>query len=120
MAKTPEKRFLIAEIAEVCHLPKKFLESILLDLKNNGFLGPKIGKGSGYYFIKNPADINVADVYRIFEGAIALYPCATFKYYQACEECLDPQKCGIRKSFLELRNKQVEAMKSISLNDLIQ
>lgn len=119
MAKTPEKKFLIAEIAEECHLPKKFLESILLDLKNHGFLGSKIGKGGGYFFIKNPSEINLADIYRIFEGAIALYPCATFKYYQPCDECLDPQKCGIRKSFLELRNIQVEAMKNISLVELI-
>ena len=67
----------IAEIAKNEHISIKFLESILLLLRNSGFLGAKKGKGGGYYLIKDPKDISMAKVYRILEGPIALLPCAS-------------------------------------------
>ena len=41
---------LIVEISEQAHIPRKFLESILLDLKKQGILASKMGKGGGYFF----------------------------------------------------------------------
>ena len=40
---------LIADLAEAENIPKKFLEAILLALKNNGILQSRKGKGGGYY-----------------------------------------------------------------------
>jgi DNA-binding IscR family transcriptional regulator len=45
-------------------------------LRHSGLLGAKKGKGGGYYLIKDPKEINMAHVYRILEGPIALLPCA--------------------------------------------
>ena len=72
----------IAEIAKAEHISLKFLESILLLLRHSGFLGAKKGKGGGYYLIKEPKDINMAKVYRILEGPIALLPCASHNFYE--------------------------------------
>lgn len=69
----------IAEIAKSEHISIKFL-SILLLLRNSGFLGAKKGKGGGYYLIKDPKDISMAKVYRILEGPIALLPCASHNF----------------------------------------
>lgn len=111
---------LISSIAEAEHIPQKFLEAILLDLKRDGVLASKKGKGGGYYLIKDPADVNMADVMRLFDGAIALLPCVTYKYYERCEECKDEETCGIRETFLHVRNETVERLKAATLAHIIQ
>lgn len=111
---------LISQVAESGNIPRKFLEAILLDLKRAGILGSKKGKGGGYYLLKSPDEVNVADVMRLFDGPIALLPCVTYRYYEKCEECQDEQTCGIRDAFLELRNMSVQMLKSNTLSDLIR
>lgn len=110
---------LIAQIAEAQHIPQKFLESILLDLKNAGILNSKKGKGGGYYLMRDPEAVNMADVMRLFDGAIAFLPCVTFKYYERCEECKDEATCGIRDVFKEVRDATVEILKSATLAAII-
>lgn len=110
---------LISQIATSENIPQKFLESILLDLKNVGILNSKKGKGGGYYLIKNPNDVNMADIMRLFDGAIGLLPCATHKYYQKCDECKDEETCGIRDVFQEVRNETVRILKNSTLSEII-
>ncbi|PKP19723.1 MAG: transcriptional regulator [Bacteroidetes bacterium HGW-Bacteroidetes-21] len=110
---------LIQEIAESEHLPKKFLETILLDLKGMGLVSSKKGKGGGYYLIKNPADISFAEVVRYFDGAIALLPCATFNYYEKCSQCRDEDSCGMRSVVKSIRDEVVNIMKTFSLQDIL-
>lgn len=109
-----------AEISEAQNIPKKFLEAILLDLKNNGILGSKMGRGGGYYLRKKPADVNLADVHRIFDGAIGLLPCVTYNYYEKCEECRDEETCGIREAILEVRNATVDILKQNTLEQILK
>ena len=120
MGHQPEERFLIKEISEACTIPKKFLEAILLDLNRAGILGSKQGKGGGYFFRRKTTEVNLAEVVRLFDGAIALVPCATFKYYERCEECEDEVTCGIRHAFLKVRNETVEMLKKNTLDDLVR
>lgn len=120
MAKEPEDRFLIKDISEACNIPKKFLEAILLDLKRAGILGSKQGKGGGYFLRMDPADVNLADVVRQFDGAIAAVPCATFKFYESCDECDDEETCTVRHAFLAVRNQTVEMLKSETLDVLVK
>ncbi len=110
---------LITEISEAEHIPKKFLESILLDLRKAGYLGSKKGKGGGYYIIKPPDEINMADVIRLFEGAIALVPCVAFKYYERCEECADEETCPIREVFRIIREDTVSILKENNFAEVI-
>lgn len=111
---------LISEIAENQKIPKKFLEAILLDLRNAGMLNSKKGKGGGYYLIKSPSDVNLADVVRLFEGAIALLPCVTHRFYEPCVECEDEHACGIRDVFMQIRNETVDILKNSTLEDILQ
>lgn len=110
---------LIGDIAKHENIPKKFLEAILLDLKNAGILGSKKGRGGGYYLIKSPDDVNMADVVRLFDGAIAFLPCVTHRYYERCEECKNEHTCGIRSLFKEVRDQTVNLLKNNSLADII-
>ncbi len=72
---------LISEIAKSENISQKFLESILLTLRKNGFLGSKKGKGGGYYLIKEPKEISMASVIRVLEGPIAMLPCVSLNFY---------------------------------------
>ena len=110
---------LISSIAETEKIPRKFLETILLDLKKNGFVSSRKGKGGGYYLIKEPGQINLAEIIRLFDGAIALLPCVAYRYYEACRHTKNEEKCGIRCFFKELRDETVSRLKSISLKDIL-
>jgi Rrf2 family protein len=118
--KEPDRKVQSAEISKAQNIPKKFLEAILLDLKNNGILGSKMGRGGGYYLRRKAEDVNLADVYRIFDGAIGLLPCVTFNYYEKCEECRNEETCGIREAILEVRNKTVDILKENTLEQILK
>lgn len=110
---------LIGQIAEEQNIPQKFLESILLSLKNAGILNSKKGRGGGYYLLKSPDEVNLADVMRLFDGAIALLPCVTYRYYERCEECRDESCCGIRDVFQEVRDETVNILKRSTLSQIL-
>ena len=108
----------IAEIAKAEHISVKFLESILLVLRHSGFLGSKKGKGGGYYLIKDPKDINMATVYRILEGPIALLPCASHNFYEKCGDCTDEITCSVRRLMMEIRDNTLIILENNSLADI--
>jgi Rrf2 family protein len=111
---------LISDVAKSEKIPQRFLESILLELKRSGILGSKLGKSGGYYLIKDPKDVNLADVIRLFEGAIAMVYCVSEKAYQPCEFCKDERTCKLRGVFKEIRDNTYGILQKTTLYDLIQ
>ena len=110
----------ISCIAEKEHIPRKFLEAILLQLRNAGMLNSRKGKTGGYYLQKSPAEINIADVMRLFDGPIALLPCVAYKYYKRCDECVDEGSCGIRAVFSEVRTETLRMLKNATLEEVLK
>jgi Rrf2 family protein len=110
----------IREIAEDEKIPQSFLENILLDLKKMGILGSKLGKAGGYFLLKKPMDVNLADIVRHFEGTIALMYCVSEKSYQPCEFCKDEATCEIRKVFKEIRDTSFGILARTTLETLIK
>ena len=108
----------IKEIAESERIPQSFLENILLELRKMGILGSKLGKSGGYYLLKRPEDVNLAEIVRHFEGTIALMYCVSEKAYQPCEFCRDESSCGIRKVFKEIRDTTYDILARTSLEVL--
>lgn len=111
---------LIADLAEQERIPKKFLELILLELKNNGILGSKRGKGGGYFLVKDPAAISVGDVLRALDGPLAPVPCVSQSAYRSCEECQDEATCGIRAVMQDVRDATAEVLDQESLADVLR
>ncbi|MGH1383203.1 RrF2 family transcriptional regulator [Kordia sp.] len=109
---------LISEIATEENISKKFLEAILLQLKNNGLLGSKKGKGGGYYLIKTPSEIKVASLIRILEGPIAMLPCVSLNFYEKCDDCIDETQCGLHHLMLEVRDNMLAVLENKTLDDL--
>ncbi len=111
---------MIRQIAEKEKLPQKFLESILRELKNDGFVRSRQGRNGGYYLAVPPSKINLADIIRKFDGAIAFIPCVTYCYYEKCEFEKDENACGIRPFFKEVRDQSVEIFKQATLQAIIE
>ena len=99
-----KKLVLISELAETENIPKKFLEQILLQLKNQGILESKIGKGGGYFLNKPPQDITIGQIVRTIEGSLAPVPCVSQTAYSKCKECDDEASCAIRLVMKDVRD----------------
>lgn len=95
---------LIADLAKQERIPKKFLEQILLELKNSGFLQSKMGKGGGYYLKRRPETITFGQIIRLFDGPIAPVSCVSQTAYQPCEECADEMTCALRLVMKDVRD----------------
>jgi Rrf2 family protein len=113
------KPILISEVAKSTSVPKKFLESILLELRKAGVLNSKMGKGGGYYLFKDAENVLLADIIRMFNGPIALLPCASLNYYEPCSECSDEVACGLNKMMIEVRDEMLKILENKSLQDMI-
>lgn len=113
--KTAKSPLLISELARKGKMPRKFLEAILLELKNHGILQSKKGKGGGYALGKRSEDIKFGSVIRLLEGPLALLPCVSQTAYRKCDECGDEEACGIRVLFREVRDRTAEILDNTSL-----
>jgi Rrf2 family protein len=110
----------IKEIAEEEKIPQSFLENILLELRKMGILGSKLGKSGGYFLLRKPEEVNLAEIVRHFEGTIALMYCVSEKAYQPCEFCKDESSCEIRKVFKEIRDTTYGILSRTNLKSLTQ
>jgi Rrf2 family protein len=108
----------IREIAEGEKIPQSFLENILLELRKLGILGSKLGKSGGYFLLKKPSDVNLAEIVRHFEGTIALMYCVSEKAYQPCEFCRNEATCEIRRVFKEIRDTTYDILSRTTLEVL--
>lgn len=108
----------ISKIALDENIPRKFLESILLTLRNGKILGAKQGKYGGYYLMKNAEDIYMKEVLRILDGPIAMIPCVSLNFYESCADCPDEEYCGVHGLMLEVRNSVLKVLNHKSLAQL--
>ena len=110
----------ISDLAEKEGIPKKFLELILLELKNKGILQSKKGKGGGYFLGKKPETITLGNVIRSLEGPLAPLPCVSQMAHRKCDECGDERSCGIRAVMQDVRDATAKILDGTSLADLIR
>ncbi len=103
-----------AEIAEQEKIPKKFLETILRELRNLQLLQSRRGKMGGYRLIKDPEAIKLSDLIRFMDGPIALLPCVSLNYYTSCEECQE-ESCTIKGVFEQVRDQTLTILSQTSI-----
>ena len=93
----------IKEIAAREQIPVKFLEQILLTLKNTGLVKSRMGVGGGYYLGKPANEITLGQIIRILDGPLAPITCVSQMAYEKCA-CPDEETCGLRLVMLDVRN----------------
>ncbi|MBB5223747.1 Rrf2 family protein [Amaricoccus macauensis] len=110
----------IEEIATRAGVPKRFLEHILLVIKNGGIIGSRRGRIGGYQLIKDPATVTLGAVLRLIDGPIAPLPCLSRGAYQRCEDCQDEATCAIRRAFGDVFAAYLLLIESMTVEDLIR
>ena len=111
---------LIADIATREHIPRSFLELILLELKNHRFLDSRRGRGGGYFLAKPPTRISAGQVLRALEGPLAPLPCASKTAYRKCEECHDERSCAVRLLMCDVEEATALILDSTTFADLLK
>ena len=104
-----------SEIAEKEHIPRKFLEQILVVLRRSGLLRSRRGVGGGHELARDPADISMAEIIRAVDGPIAPLDCVSRVAYRKCPE---ESVCGLRGVLLEVRNATAVILEETSCADI--
>lgn len=105
----------IAQIADKQRVPRKFLELILLDLKKVGMVDSIRGRAGGYMLAREPDQITFGEVVRMFDGPLALVPCASKTAYAPCGDCHDEATCAIRLAAIEVREEAARVLDGMTL-----
>ncbi len=116
----PGQALRIEEIAKRSGAPKRFLEHILLDIRNAGIIASTRGRSGGYRLIKEPAQVSVSDILRLIDGPMAPLQCLSRNSYQRCDDCVDEAACRIRRVFAEVFWSYLVMIESLTLADIIR
>jgi Rrf2 family protein len=100
--------------------PKRFLEHILLEVRNAGIIASTRGRHGGYQLIKDPAQVSISELLRLIDGPIAPLPCLSRRAYQRCDDCTDEETCRIRKVFAEVFWTYLVLIDSLTLSDMLR
>lgn len=113
-SETPQS---VATIAAEAQVPRKFLETIFVDLKRQGFVTATRGARGGYVLAR-PADaISFGEVIRSIEGPLALIGCASQRFYKPCRDCPDEAACALRRVMMEAREQLAGVLDARTLAD---
>ncbi|HEY0791601.1 MAG TPA: Rrf2 family transcriptional regulator [Chthoniobacterales bacterium] len=114
----PERVHQIQDISERGNIPVKFLEQILLTLRNEGLLTSKRGVGGGYSLRKRPSEMVVLEIIELLDGPINPLPCALDRSLQPCG-CPDMVHCPLRPLMRQARDLLRELFGSKTIQDLL-
>ncbi len=107
----------VAELAQANAIPKKFLDAILAELRNAGFVRSKKGKLGGYGLARPADEIMIGHVVRVLDGPLAPIPCASRTRFVPCDDC-EVATCQVRHLMLDVRNAIAEVLDKTSLSQL--
>ncbi len=107
---------LAQEISEAQQIPKKFLQQIFSQLKQARYINAVRGKNGGYRLAKEPKDITVAEIVRLFDGPLASTS-AVSKYFYAAAP-IEREKKAL-ELLREVREFTAKKLESTTLADLI-
>jgi len=119
-AKPVPEALTIEVIAKRSGTPKRFLEHILLEVRNAGIIASTRGRSGGYQLIKPPAEVSISELLRLIDGPIAPLPCLSRRAYQRCEDCADEETCRIRKVFADIFWSYLVIIDSLTLADMLR
>ena len=104
------------EIATERKIPRKFLDNILVELRDAGFVISRKGKGGGFRLARPADEIRIGNIIRILDGALAPISCASKTDYRSCEDC-NEDICEVRLVMLDVREAIANVLDHRTLAD---
>ncbi len=103
------------EIATRESISVKYLEGLLSTLRSAGLVRSTRGAAGGYRLARTPTDINLKQVYDLFEGPEGFVECTT-------DDAICPRnaRCATQTVWCELFSSAMRYLESITLADLVE
>jgi Rrf2 family protein len=108
------------DIARRTNISKKFLDAILLELRNAGIVQSKRGPGGGYSLAQPPRAIKAGFVIRTLDGPLAPIACASRTAYKPCTDCKSVRNCEVRQTMTLVRDATANVLDKLSIADMIK
>ena len=105
-------------LAREAVVPEKFLETILVELRNAGLVASRRGTVGGHALARPADQVMVGDIVRILDGPIAPIRCASVTAYRPCYDCVDPATCALRLLMGDVRDAMSEVIDKRTLRQL--
>lgn len=102
----------IRELARRNDIPRRFLEHIMIEMREQGWVKSVAGKLGGYLLARKPEQITMGEVVRHFDGYLAPIACVSVTQYERCSQ--EPV-CRFRRVMLEARNSVAKLMEEATL-----
>jgi Rrf2 family protein len=106
-------------LAITAQVPRKFLEAILTQLRDQGLVESRRGPAGGHRLTAPPASISVAAIIRGIDGPLALTPCASTTAFSACADCVKVETCRLRHVMRLARDAAAAVLEHHSLADIL-
>lgn len=108
----------VQQIADEQNIPKLYLQQILMTLRAAGFVASRKGRNGGYYLARKPGDITLGSLLRAMDGPLAPISCVSVTQFGDCG-CPNPETCGLRKIFAEVRDRAATLLDSTTFDELV-
>jgi Rrf2 family protein len=105
-------------LALEAEVPRKFLEAILTQLRDNGLVESRRGPAGGHRLAAEPGQVSIADIIRCIDGPLAMTPCASQTQFSACSDCRSLENCRLRHLMTRARDAVAAVLEDCSLEAL--
>lgn len=105
----------IRQLALENDVPRRFLEQIMLELKDQKLVEGIPGRVGGYRLAVPSSKLTVGKIIRLFDGMLAPINCVSKKEF---EKCSQESKCRFRRLFLDIRNYAANLLESYTIDDI--
>ncbi|MDX6767257.1 MAG: Rrf2 family transcriptional regulator [Candidatus Methylacidiphilales bacterium] len=109
----------LKEVARHERIPHRFLEQIVIQLREAGYIGTKRGKFGGYFLKPNAEEVSMGRIVRLIDGPLAPISCVSQTQYHRCS-CPDEEHCGLRMLMLDVRNAIAEILDRYTLGQVVE
>ena len=109
----------VSQLAEAEHVPFKFLEQILGELRQAGYVESRRGKNGGCMLAKPIETIKMGELVRLIDGRLAPIGCASETDYEKCT-CPDEVHCGLRMIMIDVRNAIANILDRYTLGNVVE
>lgn len=110
-----EQWTLTSDIAAAEDIPHKFLEAILVELRDHNIVRSRRGRNGGHRLARPPDEIAAGELIRIVDGPLALAPCASKTRFGQCADCPDLRSCELRSMLRKARDAVAGVLDGYSL-----